>query len=268
MKIGILTFVLVLFYITGFSLSYKFNYTGSFFPKIKNERLNNVSSVSDITPEIWRNMQLRYDDRRKLDELRKTDFTQVSAFNSQEYNYNNIVDYVSVEISTTNKGKVISSQSLGSQLTFEQKSILKSADPGTNISIKVNFRFKDQAKNTTKVDNEIHTGELTVGIIPEVEAEYPGGFKQLSEYYNDKIFRKILEESTYNKVMLATVKFTINEDGQITNTQISKTSTDPQLDKLILEQTNKMPKWKPAKNSEGKKIKQEITIPFGGGGGC
>jgi len=36
--------------------------------------------------------------------------------------------------------------------------------------------------------------------------------------------------------------------------------------KLILDETKKMPKWKPAKNSEGIKIKQEFSIPFGGGG--
>lgn len=266
MKIGILTFVLALFYITGFSWSYKFNYTGSYFPKIKNESLNNINSVSDITPDFWRSMQMRYEDRRKMEELRKTDFTQVSAFNSQEYNYNNIVEYVSVNVSAINKGKVRSSQGSGNELTPQQKSILKSADPGTNISIKVNFRFKNQAKNATNGDSGVHSGELTVGIVPEVEAEYPGGIAQLSEFYNKNIFSKISEESAYNKVMLASVKFTVNEDGQITDTQISKTSTDPQLDKLILDQTKKMPKWKPAKNSEGKKIKQEITIPFGGGG--
>ena len=266
MKNGLITLVLVLFFLTGFSRNYKFEYSGRFNPQVKKEKLNEVNLVSEITPEFWQKIQLEYFERQKLDLLRKTDFTQVNAVNPKDYNYNKIVDYVSVEISGSGNGKVMSAQSLGNQLTREQKQILQTADLGTDINIKINFKFKNQAVKSAGTENEICEGNLAVAVVPETEAEYPGGFVQLSDYFNKNVFSKISGDSATDKILNASVKFTINEDGRITNTKISRTSTDPQIDKMILEQTAKMPKWIAAKNSEGVKIKQEFTIPFGGPG--
>ena len=160
----------------------------------------------------------------------------------------------------------MSSQSTGNQLTQEQKQILRTADPGTDIEIKINFKFRNQVGKSAGSENKINEGNLAVIVVPATEAEYPGGFAQLSDYFNKNVFDKISETGGTDKILMASVKFTINEDGRITNTKISQTSTDPQIDKLILDQTAKMPKWNPAKNSEGIKIKQEYTIPFSGPG--
>jgi TonB family protein len=61
------------------------------------------------------------------------------------------------------------------------------------------------------------------------------------------------------------VKFTVNEEGGIMNPKMLRTSRDSKADKLVLEAISKMPKWKPAQNSKGVKVKQEFTVPFGGG---
>jgi TonB family protein len=266
MKNGLITLVLVLFCLTGFSRNFKFEYSGRFNPEVKKEKLNEVNLVSEISPEFWQKIQLEYFERQKLDLLRKTDFTQINAINPKEYNYNKIVDYVSVEISGSGNGKVMSAQSIGNQLTREQKQILQTADLGSDINIKINFKFKNQAGKSAGTENKISEGTLAVTVVPEKEAEYPGGFAQLSDYFNKNIFNKISDESATDKILMTSVKFTVNEDGRITNTKISRTSTDPQIDKLILDQTAKMPKWIAAKNSEGVKIKQEFTIPFGSPG--
>jgi hypothetical protein len=230
------------------------------------EKLTGVEQVSDITPELWQKLQLNYYDRQELDLRRKTDFTQSYIINPQDYNYNKIIDYVSVEILATGNGKVMSAQSVGSQLTTEQKRILQTAELGTDINIKINFKFKNQAGKSVGNENKIYEGTLAVTVVPETEAEYPGGFSQLSDYFNKNVFSKINGESTTDKILMAAVKFTINEDGRITGAKMDKTSSDPQIDKLILDQTAKMPNWKPAKNSEGVKIKQEFSIPFSGPG--
>jgi TonB family protein len=266
MKNGIATLVLVLFCITGFSKNYKFEYSGRFTPLVEKDKLNEVNLVSEITPELWQKLQLPYNERQELDLRRKTDFTQGYIINPKDYNYNKIVDYVSVVILALNNGKVVSSQSTGNQLTQEQKQILRTADIGADIDIKINFKFKNQADKGVGLENKINEGNLTITVVPETEAEYPGGFAQLSDYFNKNVFNKISIESGADKILNASVKFTINEDGRITNTKMSKSSTDPQIDKLILDQTSKMPKWNPARNSEGVKIKQEYSIPFGGPG--
>jgi TonB family protein len=266
MKNSVILFILILVYTAGFSQNYKFEYTGGINPKVNKEKLNKVNLVSEITPDLWRSMQLSYNTRRELDIHKNTDFTQVYSFSNQEFNYNNIVEYVSVEILTSSNGKIISSQSYGDKLTTAQKQILGNADSGTELDIKINFRFKNQASDKVNADSKVYSGTLTLVVIPETEAKYPGGYEKLSDFYTENIFKKVSDKSDFDKILMASVKFTVNEDGRITGAKMSKSSTDPQIDKLILEQTGKMPKWSPAKNSEGINIKQEFVIPFGGNG--
>jgi len=61
------------------------------------------------------------------------------------------------------------------------------------------------------------------------------------------------------------VKFTVNEEGKIVDALIFRSSEDPKADQLLLDAINKMPEWKPARNSTGMKIKQEFTIPMSNG---
>jgi len=265
MKSCVIAFLLVLFFVDGFCRNYEFHYSASSTPKVKSENLYGVNSLYDITPDLWQYMLIRNDDRQELNFLKKTDFTQVYAVVPQKYDYNSIVDIVSVEILTSDNGKIIAAKSASENLTEDQKYLLKTADTGTNINIKVNFKFKNPSKGKTE-SQKIKSGSLVVNVAPGTEAKYPEGFDQLSVYYTEHVFNNILDDVHYKKISLASVKFTINEDGQVTNTQLTQSSTDPVLDKLILEQTKNMPRWIPAKNSDGVKIKQEINIPFGSEG--
>jgi TonB family protein len=137
---------------------------------------------------------------------------------------------------------------------------------GTDIRIKIRFNFKNQPNDSGVNVNKINEGEYVVTVIPETEAEYPGGYKQLTEYLNENVFSKISEKNTSEKIQQAILRFTVNEDGQIVDTRIAKTTTYPKIDELLLDATNKMPKWTPAENSKGIKVKQEFSIPLGGGG--
>jgi len=266
MKNGIITLVLILVFTSSFSQNYSFEYSGRFNPQVKKEKLNQVNLASEITTELWQKIQLQYNVRQELNLRKKTDFTQSYVINPQDYNFNKIVDYVSVEILASSNGKTISSKSNGNQLTAEQKRILQTADLGSDINIKINFKFKNQTIKSVGSDNKINEGNLAITVVPETEAEYPGGFAQLSDYFNENIFNRISDRKETDKILMASVKFTVNEDGRISDTKISKTSSDPKIDKLIIDQTAKMPKWNPAKNSEGVKIKQEFSIPFSGPG--
>ncbi len=262
MKNSIFTLLLFLVCSSGFSENYKYEYGGRTTPKVNVEKLNQVNLVGEITPDLWLIMQLPYKERQELELRKKTDFSQGYLINPVEYNYSKIVDYVSVEIIATGNGKTISAKSNSEQLTQDQKQILRTADPGTELSIKIDFRFKNQS------DNKTNSGELEVTVVPDTEAQYPGGYKQFSNYYTENVFSKVSGRRNIDKILMATVIFTVNADGKISGAKIVRSSTDPNLDNLILEQTNKMPKWNPAKNSQGVNIKQEVRIPFGGEGGC
>ena len=104
-----------------------------------------------------------------------------------------------------------------------------------------------------------------VTVVPEIEAEFIGGHEQLTQYLKENAIDKISE--TDSKTMQqAIVSFTVNEKGAITNAQISTTSGDPEIDKLLMKAITRMPKWKPAENAMGIKVKQDFQFTVGNGG--
>lgn len=176
------------------------------------------------------------------------------------YPTNWVDEYVSVELLATCSGKAMRAVSLNDKLNDTQKNILKLADISTDIFINVKFKNKQVATNS--LANKEMNVKMT--ITPETEAVYAGGQNQMKAYLKENVINKIsksiikqLQES------IATVLFTINEEGEIINSKISKTSGDAQTDQLLLEAINKMPQWKPAKNSTGTKVKQAFKFSVG-----
>lgn len=266
MKNTIITLLLLLLFINCFSQNFNYKYNGRLTPSVKKEKLNQAKYISDISPELWQKLILPHKERIKLDSLRKMDYS-LGYYLFPQGGYDIFINYVSVEITANCNGKVLTAKSTNDELTTEQKNILNTIDLGTDISIIIKFKYKNKAKDILGND-QIIEGKLIVTAVPETEAEYPGGFRQITEYITENILNKISEKSVSEKIRQAIVKFTINEEGQIVNAKIFRTSWDPKTDKLLLEAFNKMPKWKPAKNSKGIKVKQEFSIPFGDSEGC
>ena len=102
-------------------------------------------------------------------------------------------------------------------------------------------------------------------VIPEIEAEYVGGYQQLAKHIKENIINKI-SDNTPQQYQSGIVLFTIDENGEIKDTRISKSSGDLNTDKFLIKSVNKMPKWKPAENSNGIKVKQEFLFSFGNQG--
>lgn len=177
--------------------------------------------------------------------------------------YHNLINFFSTEISVD--GKNISSRGTGDTLNQGQKSILFNTEIGSIISIKVTFSYKDSAFDNLGTNSKIKEIISLVTIIPEVEAEYPGGQDQMQKYLIEKVTTKITPAGTAEKVQNALLKFTIGENGNVMDAKIIRSSTDPEIDAILIEAINAMPKWKPAENELGKKIKREISFPFGGG---
>ena len=264
MKNIVITLFLFLLFITGFSQNSRYEYSGRLTPSIKKETLNEAKIISEIMPEFCRYFVLPWNEHLIAQQLKLKYYSQGYYIQPQE-NYNQIMDYVSILISATCNGKAFTSQSTSELLTTEQKNILYATDLGTDISIKIKFKYKNQANDNRDSGCKIKEGEYVVTVVPETEAEYPGGFKQMTEYLMENVMNKISEKSASEKIRQAIVKFMVNEEGQIVDAKILRTSTDPKIDKLLLDATIKMPKWRPAENSKGIKVKQEFSIPLGGG---
>lgn len=171
-----------------------------------------------------------------------------------------ITDYISAEIIASSNGKVMRAISTNAFLTSEQKNILNTADIGTDITIDVKYRYENSVTGNMDMRNMM----FSVTLVPENPAEYFGGYEQMKNYLKENAINKI-SKADYNKVQ-AVVKFTVNEEGEIANTQISKTSGDKKTDNVLVDAINKMPKWIPAADAKGIKVKQEFVFSVGNGG--
>jgi TonB family protein len=226
-------------------------------PVVKNEKLKEVQFVSEITPALWPKMWLPYKERTTLDQLSRMAYSESFIYPNK---YNSIVEYYSVDIQAICYGKTLSAHSFNDVLTAEQKNILNMADAGTDLVLNIGFKYKNINNNDQEITKGIIEGNLVLTVLPEIEAEYPGGYLQITEYLK----KSVKEKMSINNINKASVKFTVNENGKVSNARIFRTSGNRRTDKLLLEATTNMPKWKPAKNSKGIAVKQEFHVVLSG----
>jgi len=239
MKNRIITSLLFLLCATGFAQDFNylpaagtagdlyFEVRGTYTNTIKREKLNAAKTMLDINPG---------------------------------YATSWITDYISAEIIATCSGKVMRAMSTNGFLTLEQRSILNKAEMSTDITIDVKYRYKNSVTGNMDMRGML----FTVTVVPETQAEYSGGYAQMKTYLKETAINKI-SKADYNKLQ-ATVRFTVNEEGVITVAQISKTSGNKETDKLLVDAIYKMPKWIPAADAKGIKVKQEFLFNVGNGG--
>lgn len=96
---------------------------------------------------------------------------------------------------------------------------------------------------------------------PEIPAEFPGGNAALMKYIKINVSDKaiILDNQPVEKVI---VRFYIDVNGEVSNVKIHKSSKHDNIDKLLFDAVNKMPKWTPAQNPKGENVGQEFFIPL------
>lgn len=195
--------------------------------------------------------------------VKKTQFNNAKLIRDVVSGYpsNWISSYVSVEIIGTCAGKVVKALGLNEKLTAEQIQILNSIDLASNLVINVKYMYNDFGRN--KLENsEMHV-EMTV--VPEVEAEFIGGDKQLIDYLKHNSYSKLPTKKP-NDFRGAIIKFTINEGGDVINARTTQKWGDIKTDQMLLDLIKNMPKWKPAINTNGVKVKQDFVFSVGAGG--
>jgi hypothetical protein len=177
------------------------------------------------------------------------------------YPENWINNHVSVEISATCGGKAVKARSPNEVLSPEQKKILNTADLATDIIVDVKYTYNESLTHTVE-NGAMH---VLMTVVPETEAEYVGGYKQMYDYLKENGINKI-SVTTPKRFQKGRVRFNINEKGEVVHVRIADTSGDLKTDKLLLETILSMPKWKPAETSKGVKVMQEFEFSVGNGG--
>lgn len=232
MKYSILVLGFCLFASFGFAQELAFNINDTFSKPVLKEQLDEAKSMKDINadyPSSW-----------------------ISD-----------ADYVSTEISATCNGVEMKATGQNEQLNPSQQRVLQSADIATAIHVEVKYRVKNSI--TQIVD--VKTMNFSVSHVPATKASYIGGEEAMNLYLKENAMDKI-NKSESNKFDFAGVKFYVNKDGKIINPKVFTTSGDKNVDRILVETISNMPKWKPAKDSNGVAVQQEFELHVGMMIGC
>ena len=168
---------------------------------------------------------------------------------------------VSIIIIIDDKRSDIRETGYSDELTDAQLKLLRSFDYSTNFLIKAEYQQKN--KETGKLEDSYSTPHLT--IVPEKQAEYEFGKNELMDYLkeNSKDARTKANVEA-DKLQPAKLFFTVTKNGTIENVRLDRTSNYPIVDKAMIELITKAPgTWKPAENSKGEKVNQELVVSFG-----
>lgn len=226
MKLSILTSFFLFIGLTAFSQELNYAIHGKYTRPIHKEKLSNATTLSDMMPyypAAW------------------------------------IDSYSSVEVSTVSNGTSMSAPGDNEILNEYQKDLLRTADLGSDVSINIIYKT-DNSATREPMSSIIH---YDVTVVPEVEAEYMTGTKELTQYLKKNAIDKI-SEATAKLLQPTIVTFTVNEEGKIADAQVVKSSGNAATDKLLLKTITKMPKWKPAETADGIKVKQAFEFSVSG----
>ena len=147
-------------------------------------------------------------------------------------------------------------------LTQAQTQLLRSTDYSDSFRLK----GKCQGKHKDVPDREDFDLTYYITVTPEIEAQYHGGEEALIDHLREN---SISERAIVNADQLerGEVIFTVSKNGTVENVELASTSGYPSIDRLMVKLiTGLSGKWKPAENTKGEKVEQELVFSFGKGG--
>ena len=173
-----------------------------------------------------------------------------------------VKEYLWVEISSINDGKLISIKGENNILKQKHKDFLKRIDLPAPITVRVHY-----IPDNTLSYNEAREESFTFSVFPPKSAEFKKGKQELEKYLKEEAIEKI-PNGLLKEYDLAVVKFTINEQGQVVDTSIFQSTKDDQIDNHLYNVICDMPDWIPAEYDNGIKVRQEFALTIGNHESC
>lgn len=239
---------------------------------VSHEKLLAANQLSELSPEMWHHMELKFSERDRLNKLLHMQhalyFSLVSAQDKDvvypNTAYEKLVDYISFEIAVSSKGVVQSLSAQGKFLTAAQKVLIKNADLGSPIIAKVKFYYLKDGRQKAK----IHEGVFTLEPLPFFVAEYAGGNKAITKYLQNKVLDKTTTAVREGYPFFTTVRFTVDESGKVIHVKMIEPSNYPEIDALLQKALLQMPGWRAARDTQNKAVQETFTINYPFMDGC
>lgn len=166
-------------------------------------------------------------------------------------------EYYEVVVSAIQNGKTKSLSGNDEQFTQAQKTLMQSADVGTDIQVSINYLPENNLKN-----NPPKQMDFTFSITPEQPAAFPGKEEGVKAYLRESAINQV-DKSLFEQYKMTAVTFTIDEEGKAREVQIFWSSNDEKTDELLVNAICNMPDWQPAQYANGLKVKQEMALMVG-----
>lgn len=186
--------------------------------------------------------------------------TTIKDFINEE-DFNEIVTLKFVEIILINNQTKVKEIGYSTKLTKPQLKLLQSLEYSANV--KINVAYTKINKETGILEDALVSPHLT--IVPENQATYSEGKDKLKKFLKEKSKNARIEANVEPRnLQPAKLFFTVTKTGNIEKVSLDRTSNYPLLDKTMKELIQNLPgTWKPAENSKGEKIDQELVVSFG-----
>mgnify|MGYP000067747749 CR=1 FL=1 len=212
--------------------------------------------------KVWYGIQSRFINKAVKEKLQNA--KELDDF-IDHYPVNWIKIYDSVVITIAKGEEKFSESGDNNVLNKAQLKLMSSLDYSDGIELNVYYKEKNAV--TEKLESSHMRRSFTV--VPKYEAE-------CTMHYDSLI--KQLTLSSFEKMDLSNVApinvgpdsmeipgpteilFVINEKGKAENVRVGISSNDKKTDALLQQLITDMPLWKPAKDEEGKSVKQEFSF--------
>jgi hypothetical protein len=170
-----------------------------------------------------------------------------------------VSDYVSIEMIINKNGGQYIMHSANDTLTHEQSELINSLEINDSVLIRVAYKYKNAATNDTEYRN---MKDISLVVVPEFSAMPVFGYDILIQSLEENSFGEI-PASLQNEMDQLIIHFSVNKLGEINNAFIKQSSGFIEVDELILDLTNSLRNWTPAKDSKGKVVLQDFILTFG-----
>lgn len=239
---------------------------------ISHEKLQEANQLNELSPELWHRMELPFSERDRLNKMLHMQHSLYFSLVSARENdvvypnsaYEKMVDYISFELSVISNGKKLSLTAPGKTLSVAQKELLKNADLGSPLSIKVKYYYLKDGRKQAKIQE----GLTTIEPLPFFVAEYAGGNKAITKYLQNKVLDKITTPVKEGYPFFATVRFTIDVDGKVIQVKVLEASHYPEIDALLVKAIQQMPGWRAARDGQNRTVQETFTLNYPFVDGC
>jgi len=168
-----------------------------------------------------------------------------------------MASYNSVDITIICNGEPLTARGTSHDLSQEQKDILKFADYGSDVKMEIVYIADNNLKS-----KEPRFLDFSFKVTPASYASFKGGKEEMIKYLEGATKEKLIDKKVSIKEW-TTVKFTIDENGNVDQMELLKSSDNELADQIIKDAFNNMPQWNPAVTAKGKRVTQDFRFYIG-----